>query len=349
MDRVSPARHVLADDVTEALTKYEYNRVGAVYFPWDDDHPEMRDHFLPHCGLVLHRNFADPRMETQIHQHTMFHCFWGWPLPVNTTYGLYQNAAFVGEVLATMESEYGLFDRFPKQTEGMFNPAYPSTYQAFKAVGVETMDAAIEVALKAQFNRGIFRPEIYQHPNFKGGVAITLHRQSAWATHDEMWCNLNWKHQHDDRVQRCYRALWEPERHKSIFQRHSEKRTALGQYGANNDYDDYEHLRATLKSMLRIMALDAVEHSHFEETFSTAKGLYDKAFAREFLADELVYFIKSLPEIYENSKGDWRPMPLWKIATSLRPGRLAWEDELRMRIAAWVDVQDRRLLEGHYL
>ena len=340
MDMLSPARHLLRDDITVALEKYAYNRVGAIYFPYT--HPEQRDHFLPHTGLWLHRPFDDPRVMTQIWMHMAFHEWFGWPLPVSTTYQLYTKACFVGEVLSTMESEYGLFDRFPEETAGMFNPAYPSTYEAFRAIGATTKEEATSLALHAQFNRGTYPDYVYKHPNFHNGVAITLHRQAAWASHDDVWADLNWKHQRVDLVTRLYHFLWQPERHRTIFERQAQGLDALRRYGAEHDYDNDEHLVSVAKSMLRTVALDSATASmkDADRIFSWVSRWWstlqeqDAPFARgviHFLADN-----------YDDLRGTndmGNPMPLWDLATEFRAFRNRWEADLKDRTAGWAEAQ----------
>lgn len=333
LDVMSPARHLLRDEVTVALEKYTYNRVGAIFFPYT--HPAQRDHFLPHMGLWLNRPFEDPRIQTQIWTHTAFHTFWGWPLPVGTTYEKYTRAAFVGEVLSTMESEYGLFERFPEETEGMFNPAYPSTFEAFRAVGANTMAKAAELALHVQFKEGKYPARVYQNSNYKGGVAITLNRQGAWAEHDTLWAMLNWKHQRTPGLIRAYHTLWSPDRHGTIYERHSEGRDALMRYCNDQPYDDTEHLRSVVKSMLRVVVASA---STDERLFGWASHLY--AQASEAPLFRLRTIAQDLPGQYDEFVSTHDPMPLWDLATEFRDYRMDWELRLKERVAGWTEAQN---------
>ena len=318
LDDMSPARHLLRDEITIALEKYCFNQVGPVYFP--HTHPEMRDHFLPHTGLWLDRPFKDPRVATQIWMHTAFHEWFGWPLPVSTLYPWYEQAMHAAEVLATMESEYRFFQRFPSETEGMFDPAYPSTYQAFTAVGADTVAKATAWALHAQASGGSFPDEVYAHPAYRNGVAVTLLRQGAWAEHDSAYTMAHWTYQRDiPGLLHAYTTLWNPDRHHTIRHRREAGVRALLAWSATHDYDEGAHQEAVMRSANRILALEAVDQGRGLPTpLRTLTEAYDKA-----------------------SMCGAKPMPLWGLALQFAKYRRAWEARLREKTEVWSDVCHR--------
>lgn len=343
LDEIAPARHLFRDDMTIGLEKWAFNEVGAIFFAEALD--PMRQHFLPHAGLWPVRHFEDPRFGHQYWQHHALHCWYGWPIPVDTTYNLYYRACFVGEILAAMETEFGLFDRFPEETKGMFNPSYPSTYEAFHAVGIKTLEEAISVAQHIQFSDGQIPSNVLRHPNFKGGVAVTWHRQAAWADHDHAWAMTNWKHQHlVPAIQSVYRNLWDLNRHRTIFDRHEQGRQRLIEYGRSAEFDEIKHQRAVCKSLLRTLALflpnetETLEirmilrNPDFEPT-----GFLDMIFDAKIrswgdLAQVLIGFcdrrLGSFPE--KNT-----PMPLWHVATEFHEFRAAWQKRLQVQVDNW--------------
>ena len=323
LDVVSPARHLLRDEVTVALEKYAYNRVGPVFFPFA--HPAMRDHFLPHTGLWLDRPFADPRKATQIWTHTAFHEWFGWPLPVDTTYARYAHAAMAGEVLATMESEVRFFTRFPEATAGMYDPAYPSTAAAMAAVGAASVEDATRLAMHAQFNGGAFPAEVYRHPAFAGGVAVTLHRQAAWAEHDDAYLTRHWRHQRRAPFPTVFRTLWTPDRHATIFARHEDGVAGLLRWSSENEYDDGAHRDAVARSLARVTAL------MFPDTVAEVERALHLRHAADRVRDTYAG---------ECSRKKEHPLPLWDCARDFARFRRGWESRLRERTAAWTSVHN---------
>lgn len=327
LDVVHPARDVIDTPTYRALEKYAYNEVGPVLVPFT--HPEMKVHFLPHVGIHLVRTFPDPRITSQYTLHQWMHCFYGWPLPVASNLARYEKACSAGEVLAAMETEFALFEELPEATAGMFDPAYPSLHDAFRAVGFRTFADAVREADRMQnasSEAEALPPHVRHHPAFQGGVAVTLLRQVAWAEHDREWARLNWHRQRaNPLVRQLFASLWAPDGHASIFQRHKEGREALLLYDRTHDHDDRKHRTATLRSLLRTAALSLA---------SAPGGGIDP---NRHLLVPGVATPDDVRRAYEAALAGNRdaPMPLWDLATEFHAFRVAWEARLRARTAAW--------------
>lgn len=335
LNEVSPARRELASPALDALERYVFNRVGPLFPTYND--VAQRDHFLPHTGLWAPvRKFDDPRVMTQLWLHTAAHEWYGHPLPVATTYNRYRQACFDGEILAVIESEFIFFQEGGSSIEGMFNPAYPSTYEALCAVGVDTPEAAFWLLHNAQFNRGVFPSAVYKHPAYTGGVAVTLHRQAAWPEHDEEFILKHWSYQRQAGYQRAYNHLWTPDRQTSIF-----GRQALGHAGIlryQSDLDPLEGLRAVVKSMLRVMSLDVVQQPNVDQdmAFGRIVGLFDALGSMD--VNQLRALAERMPDIYDSILGEdpvQLPAPIWELALAFRGFRIQWEERLKEKTAFW--------------
>jgi hypothetical protein len=340
LEQVSPARFQLGSPALAALETYVFNRVGPLFPRYH--HIAQRDHFLPHTGLWgPTRQFADPRMMTQIWRHTAAHEWYGWPLPVSTTFGRYQTACYEGEILAVVESEFRFFEEGGHMTDGMFNPAYPSTYEALRAVGVTSPEAAYALLHEVQFNGGKFPHEVVTHPAYKGGVAVTLHRQASWPEHDEAFTQAHWRHQRRAGYSRAYNTLWAPDRQESIFARQKLGHAGILLYGEStgNRLDPLEGARAVVKSMLRVMALDVVQHAWVDQdrAFGRIASMFADAVDETDVA-ALRATAEAMPETYDNILGyqyAGEPAPLWDLAMEFREFRVAWEARLKEKTEIW--------------
>lgn len=336
LDQVSPARHTLGNGALDALERYVFNRVGPLFPTYNDI--AQRDHFLPHTGLWAPiRRFDDPRVMTQLWLHTAAHEWFGWPLPVGTTFGLYQKASFESEILAVLESEFLFFKNGSEATAGMFNPAYPSTYEALQAVGVTDYYGALSLLRAIQFNGGRLPRSVTGHSGYKGGVAVTLQRQAAWPEHDEAFTIKQWTFQRQEGYLRAYTTLWTPDRHKAIFARQQQGHDGIAYY--QDDYDATEGLRAVVKSMLRVMSLDVVQHAGVDQ--DAAFGRIAGMFATVMNAsshDRLLNMLINMPDVYDTILGEdavQYPAPLWSLACDFREFRVAWEERLKEKTAYW--------------
>jgi len=339
LEEVSPARSLLRSGALDALEQYVFNRVGPLFPTYND--VAQRDHFLPHTGLWAPvRKFDDPRVMTQLWLHTAAHEWYGWPLPVATTYGRYRQACFEGEILAVLESEFRFFQE-SANTAGMFNPAYPSTYEALRAVGIDTPEAAQELLHNAQFNEGVFPSAIYKHPAYTSGVAVTLHRQAAWPEHDEEFILKQWEYQRRAGYQRAYNNLWTPDRQASIFERQKLGHAGILQYQPG--LNPVEGLRAVVKSLLRVMALDVVQQPNVDQDFAFERiaGMFAATVLEGSDVDKLRHFAEALPDLYDGILGKNAvqfPAPIWDLALAFREFRLQWEERLKEKTAIWAST-----------
>lgn len=339
LNEVSPARTLLQGMTLTALERYVFNRVGPLFPTYND--VAQRDHFLPHTGLWAPvRLFDDPRIMTQLWLHTAAHEWYGWPLPVATTFNRYRQACFEGEVLAVLESEFNLFYLYEEETRGMFNPAYPSTYEALLAVGIDSPEAARRLLYRLQFDEdGAAMASLHQHPAFQGGVAATLHRQMAWRSHDETYVMKHWCAQRArPEYARAYLTLWQPDRQETIFARHRDGHEGILQYGATHPYDALEGARAVARSMLRVMALDVVQQDTVDQdaAFGRIAGIFSEV-VESGDVDHLREVAHSLPDVYDDILGpDPKifPAPIWSLALDFRNFRVQWEARLRSLVEA---------------
>lgn len=222
-----------------------------------------------------------------------------------------------------MDTEFALFERLPNETEGMFDPAYPSLYEAFRAVGVRTFDDAVREASRMQYAPSpdtAIPPHIRHHPAFTGGVAVTLLRQSAWAEHDREWARLNWHHQREHaRLLTVWNTLWTPDGHRSVFERHKDYAANLIRYGETHRfaYDDQAHVtRLTLN--LRRTSTVLLAH-HVNGADAPYMGPLNSPNA---VLDHHRTFIERLEHRDP-------PMPLWNLATEFHTFRTNWEARLK--------------------
>lgn len=341
LEEVSPARFQLGSKTLRALERYTYHRVGPLYPTYND--VSQRDHFLPHTGLWAPvRQFDDVRVMTQLWLHTAAHEWYGWPLPVSTTYERYRQACFEGEVLAVIESEFRFFKDMPKPTEGMFNPAFPSTYEALRSVGIETVEEAHKFLHNAQFNGGRFTHEVYAHPAYKGGTAITLLRQAAWPEHDEQFVLMHWNFQRglDSHYTRAYNTFWTPDRQEAIRARQAAGNEGLISFVSNKyrTWDEVAGTSAVIQSMIRVMAVDVVQHPvNQAEAHERIYALRERAAHAKDLA-ELREMALEMPDVYDDilaNKGVLLPAPMWKLATDFHSYRVGWEAELQEKTSLW--------------
>lgn len=347
LEDVSPARFHLATKTLRALESYAYHRVGPLYPTYN--HVAQRDHFLPHTGLWAPvRQFDDVRVMTQLWLHTAAHEWYGWPLPVSTTYERYRQACFEGEILAVIESEFRFFQQGEHFTEGMFNPAFPSTYEALRAVGVSTPDEARRILHEVQFNGGRWPHEIYKHPAYKDGVAITLLRQSSWPEHDEQFVQMHWNFQRGSGYYtRAYNTLWAPDRQAGIRARHEAGNAGLLSYveQKHRSWDEVAGTSAVVRSMLRVMSVDVVQHPvDHEHALQRICGLHERA-AHEDLAG-LRTMAAEMPDVYDdiladNAEKDPIPAPMWQLALGFRDFRVAWEANLQEKTALWREARSK--------
>lgn len=342
LDTVSPSRLDLPSRVLDALERYVYNEVGPLYPMYND--VGQRDHFLPHAGLwAPTRLFDDPRVMTQLWLHTATHMWYGWPIPVSTTYQRYQRAAHEGELLAVMESEYHFFAENAEGTRGMFNPAYPSTYEAIRAVDQGgTPEQALQFLQSVQ-HTGELPPEVLHHPAYTGGVAVTLQRQAAWPEHDTRYSEMHWNMQRRAGYMRAHSMLWSLDRQKTIFIRHAEGRAGILRYWREpRGLEPLNGARALAKSMLRVMALDVVQHDVDQDyAFGRIVAIYTEVIHSSDLG-RLHHIIHVLPDIYDVILGRDAvqfPAPIWDLATEFRSFRVAWEAKLKEKTEIWTALR----------
>jgi hypothetical protein len=343
LEEVSPARFNLATKTLRALESYVYHRVGPLYPTYN--HVAQRDHFLPHTGLWAPvRQFDDSRVMTQLWLHTAAHEWYGWPLPVSTTYERYRQACFEGEILAVVESEFRFFQQGEHCTKGMFNPAFPSTFEALQAVGVKTPDEARKLLHDVQFNGGRWPHEVYEHPAYKDGVAITLLRQSSWPEHDEQFTQMHWVAQREPKYLRAYSTLWTPDRQAAITARHEAGIHGLHSYveQKHRNWDELEGTRAVVRSMLRVVSLDVVQHTLDQDrAFGRIAGLFAEASSSDSL-DRLREMAAEMPDVYDDILGyteEVIPAPIWHLALNFRDFRVAWEARLQEKTALWREAR----------
>jgi hypothetical protein len=324
LDSQSPARHELRDAELVALEKYTFTKVGPLFFK--SDAPPARDHFLPHTGLWLDRPLPDPRMQTQLWSHTAYHNWYGMPLPVE---GLaeYTRANFEAEIMAVIGSEFDFFKRFPT-ARSMFNSNFVSTYDAFHAVGLDSTALAKGCMMRMQFNGGRIPLDVSTHPAFKGGVAVTLSRQAAWAEHDTAWCKANFEAQQSEQFKSVYTNLWRFDDHGVIHERIAAGAEGLLRWSSLNDYDENSAKHAVTVSMVRVLGLELARVNAVDDDV-LAKLIE----LRE--CDEPESVLDFADKMAEKHGILQDPMPLWDVATTFHPFRLQWEQELRAKTAQW--------------
>lgn len=326
LDKQSPARHVLRDDVSEALEKHSF-AMGALYFPCTS--PAARDHFLPHTGLWLDRPMSDVMMHTQLWTHTAFHNWYGMPLPVGDVRH-FTDVNFVAEIHAVIGSEYDFFVRFPA-AKAIFNPNFVSTYDAFCAVGHNTASLAAGLMMRMQFRNEPGAPaDVRNHPKFKGGVAITLLRQAAWSEHDRVWCNTMFGAQQSEKFKDVYTNLWRCDDHATIQERIAAGPDGLLAWSKRNSYDGTRATHAVAVNMTRVLGLSLAEHCPPADWASAINNLIMLRDCSD--PDKVIQYADDYAAKYGVLQ---TPMPLWNAAKTFRRFRLQWEQSLAERTAAW--------------